>query len=76
MYNPCFECMTRYGRQYTQDCDTKCYYANVMSKLKAYGGIDEVLKCMDGKAIPLAMLNEENIENVYRVVYAAKHGSI
>ena len=76
MYSPCFECMNRYGRQYTEECDSKCDYANVMSKLKAYGGIEEVLKCMDGKAVPIAMLNEENIESVYRVVYAAKHGII
>lgn len=74
MYSPCFECMNRYGRQYTEDCDSKCDYANVMSKLKVYGGIEEVLKYMDGKAVPIAMLNEENIEGVYRVVYAAKHG--
>jgi hypothetical protein len=66
--------MNRYGRQYTEDCDSKCDYANVMSKLKVYGGIEEVLKYMDGKAVPIAMLNEENIEGVYRVVYAAKHG--
>ena len=33
MYNPCFECMNRYGKQYTEECDNKCDYANVMFQL-------------------------------------------
>ena len=37
MYNPCVECMNRYGRQYTKECDSKCEYANAISKLKPYG---------------------------------------
>lgn len=76
MYSPCFECMNRYGRQYTKECDSKCDYANVMSKLKPYGTIDEIVEVMQGKRVPITMLNEENIEGVYRVVYAAKHGII
>lgn len=27
MYSPCFECMNRYGRQYTEECDSTCEYA-------------------------------------------------
>ena len=34
MYNPCFECMSKYGRQYTEDCDSKCDYAKVVKEKK------------------------------------------
>ena len=40
MYNPCFECMNRFNRQYTEDCDDKCEFAHVVkenSKLKVEG---------------------------------------
>ena len=76
MYNPCFECMNRYGKQYTEECDSKCDYANVLSKLKPYGTVDEIVEVMQGKRIPIAMLNEENIDFTYRVVSAAKEGII
>lgn len=26
-YEPCFECLNRYNRDYTSDCDTFCSYA-------------------------------------------------
>lgn len=42
-YRPCFECLNRYGRQYTEECDSFCEYAMALSKLKPYGGIDVVL---------------------------------
>lgn len=29
MFSPCFECYNRYGRQYTEECDTICDYAKV-----------------------------------------------
>ena len=76
MYNPCFECMNRYGREYTEECDSKCEYANALSKLKAYGGIDEVLEVMCGERIPIAMLDKDHIENTFRIVSAAKSGII
>lgn len=47
MFNPCYEhCYLKYGRQYTEECDNSCEYANSLSKLKPYGGIDEVVKIM------------------------------
>lgn len=76
MYSPCFECMNRYGKQYTEECDSKCDYANVLSKLKPYGTIDEIIEVLQGKRIPMAMLDKENIDDVYRIVYAAKNGII
>ena len=76
MYNPCFECMNRYGKQYTEECDNKCDYANALSKLKAYGGIDEVLEVMRGERIPIAMIDEEHINDTFRIVSAAKAGII
>lgn len=30
MFNPCYEhCYLRYGKQYTEECDTTCDYARV-----------------------------------------------
>lgn len=72
IYSPCFECMNRYGKQYTEECDTKCDYANVLSKLKPYGTIDEIVEVMQGKRVPMAMLKKENIDNVLRFIYDTK----
>ena len=33
MYTPCWECLNRYGRQYSKECDDTCEYANEV-KLK------------------------------------------
>ena len=30
MYSPCMECLNRYGRQYTEDCDNTCEYAHAV----------------------------------------------
>lgn len=68
MYSPCFECMNRYGRQYTEECDNTCDYAYQLSKLKPYGGIDEAVKVMKGDAIPVALLKKENIDLTYGIV--------
>ena len=27
-YSPCFECLNRYGRQYSKECDEFCDYAH------------------------------------------------
>lgn len=72
MYNPCLECLNRYGKQYTEECDNTCEYANALSKLKPYGGIDEVVKCMKGDAIPVALLTEDKIDWVHHIVCWAK----
>lgn len=29
-YNPCFECLNRYGRQYSKECDEFCDYARIL----------------------------------------------
>ena len=57
MYNPCFECWNRYGRQYTEKCDSTCEYAHTLSKLKPYGGIDEVIKMAQGENVVEANTN-------------------
>ena len=72
MYNPCFECYNRYGKQYTEECDDTCEYAHVLSKLKPYGGIDEAVKVMKGEAIPVELLKKENIDWTYTVVRNVK----
>lgn len=76
MYNPCFECYNRYGKQYTKDCDDTCEYANIVCKLKSYGGIEEVDKVMNGESFPLIFLDKDHIERTYRLAYCAKEGII
>lgn len=29
-YNPCFECLNRYNRQYSEECDNDCAYAHAV----------------------------------------------
>lgn len=74
MYNPCITCMDRFGRQYTEDCDNNCDYAHVLGMLRPYGKIEEIVDVMQGKRVPIAMLNKENIDGVLAVIYAAKNG--
>lgn len=47
MYSPCFECKMRYGKEYTEDCDSKCEYANIISKLKPFGKIPKAVLVID-----------------------------
>ena len=76
MYNPCFECWNRYGKQYTKDCDDKCDYAHAISRLRPYGGIDEVIKVVSGDAFPIVFIDKEHIDFTYKLVCAAKDGVI
>ena len=76
MYNPCFECLNRHGHSYTEECDNTCEYANIMSKLKSFGGIEEVSKVMNGEAFPLVFLDKEHIDYTHRLVSACKDGAI
>lgn len=76
MYSPCFECKIRYNKEYSKECDNKCDYANLVSKLKTYGGIDEVLSVMEEERIPIKMIDKEHIEDTFRIVNAAKEGII
>ena len=76
MYNPCLECFNKYGKQYSEKCDATCDYANLVSKLKPYGGIDEVIKMLSGDAFPLVYIDKDHINFTYRLVSAAKNGFI
>jgi hypothetical protein len=76
MYNPCVECFNRYGRQYSNECDNNCEYANVLSQLREHGGLDEVLSVMRGEKIPVIFLNKEHIDYTLKIVHAAKDGLI
>jgi hypothetical protein len=76
MYNPCLECLNRYGRSYAEDCDNKCLYAQAVSKLLPHGGVDKVLEVLKGEAFPVIFLDKEHIENTYKIVCAAKDGYI
>lgn len=76
MYSPCFECSNRYNREYIEECDNTCEYAYFVKRIKDYGGIEEVSKVMEGKSVPISMLEKENIDNIYKIIYCAKHGLI
>lgn len=76
MYNPCLECLNRYGYDYTEDCDNKCQYANVMSKLKPYGSIDEIVEILKGDKFPVVFLDKDHIDSTFTIVNAAKAGLI
>lgn len=76
MYNPCFECSNIYNREYTEECDNTCEYAYLVKRIKDYGGIEEVSKVMEGKLIPISMLEKENIDNIYKIIYCVKHGLV
>ena len=56
MYSPCVECFNKYGKSYTKECDNNCEYAHAISKLKPYGGLDAVIKVMNGDAFPLVLM--------------------
>ena len=34
------------GAEYTPECDSRCEHAYIVSKLRPYGGIDEVMKIL------------------------------
>ena len=35
MFNPCFEhCYVKYGKQYSEECDSKCEYAKLAKELE------------------------------------------
>ena len=36
MYNPCLECLNRYGHSYTEECDGTCNYAYDIRRFKPY----------------------------------------
>lgn len=76
MYDPCFECSNRYNREYAEECDNTCEYAHFVKRIKDYGGIEEVSKVMEGKSVPISMLEKENIDSIYKIMYCAKHGLI
>ena len=76
MYNPCFECLNRQGHSYTEECDNTCEYANIVAKLKACGGIEEVTKVMSGDSFPIVFIDKDHIDRTYRIVCAAKDGII
>ncbi len=76
MYNPCFECLNRYGKQYTEECDNTCEYAHALSKLKPYGSIDEIVDIMKGDRFPIVFVDKDHIDFTYKIVCAAKDGFI
>ena len=54
MYSPCFECLNRYGKQYSEECDNTCEYAvavkyigELQDEIKSLQDIIEDLKKRD-----------------------------
>ncbi len=76
MYSPCFDCLNRYGHSYTEECDNKCQYANVISKLRPYGTVDEIVEILKGDKFPVVFLDKDHIDSTFTIVNAAKAGLI
>ncbi len=76
MYNPCFNCLNRYGHSYTEECDTTCEYARDLAKLKPYGSIDEIVEILKGDRFPTVFVDKDHIEFTEKIVAAAKAGLI
>lgn len=74
MYTPCFECLNRHGHSYTEECDNTCRYAYDISRLKQFGGIDEVVEVMKGNKFPTIFVDKDHIDFTYKIVCAAKDG--
>jgi hypothetical protein len=51
-YNPCFECLNRYGREYSEDCDNRCEYAYTIHLRNAT--IEDLHTTIDNLEIKLA----------------------
>lgn len=52
MYSPCFECLNRYGKQYTKECDSTCEYAVAV---KFIGELQAEIKTLQDKVDDLEM---------------------
>lgn len=46
MYNPCFECLNRYGRKYSEECVNICVFAHEVHEIKLQ--VDELYKLAIG----------------------------
>ena len=74
MYNPCWECFNRYGHGYNENC--KCQYAEILKLLNSYGGIETIVKVMNGDNFPIVFIDKDHIDRTYALVCAAKNGLI
>ena len=75
LHSPCFNCANRYGGAwYTSECDNTCEYANVISKLKPYGTVDEIVEILKGDRFPTVFVDKDHIEFTSKIVEAAKEG--
>lgn len=63
MQSPCMMCYIR-GAEYTPECDSRCEHAYIVSKLRPYGGIDEVMKILSS----IKPENKEVITNEHNTV--------
>lgn len=49
-YSPCYECLNRYGRAYSTECDNTCEYANGIKRRDEYiEGLEEKLEKKDAE---------------------------
>ena len=79
LYSPCFMCANRTGGHgYTEECDNTCDYTHtiMISRLKPYGTIDEIIEVLQGERIPVTLLDKDHMESTYGIVCAAKEGLI
>lgn len=69
MFSPCACCYARFGRSYTEDCDNKCEYANILKRVNVV--LEQTIRERD-KAIELSksaieQLKTEREENMEAV---------
>lgn len=48
MYNPCETCYSRFGHEYTSDCDEKCEFASLVKENKCLrAGLSNIIHGRD-----------------------------
>lgn len=63
MYNPCFECMNRYGKQYTEECDNTCNYAQAVKERN--NAISALYKTISNNGEPCAACTKSCADSKY-----------
>lgn len=53
MYNPCFECLIRYGRKYSKDCIDICVFAHQVHEIKIQ--VKEISELIDKRIEPTGL---------------------
>ena len=59
MYSPCFECLNRYGKEYSKECDTTCdYAASIKTRNRLLDEISDLQNKIDDLEMQLEYHND------------------